>query len=127
MEDVTKPRPFSEWRTDKFDRDEDAAYTFGSHLIRYCRDEVMQNLPDGITAAEKEKIKEAIHQSLHNVMEMLEGFWRLDSGEGHSVDYALQVVVKDNLQNEIERTEISPCKQDLPIGFWKWAEDGEFR
>jgi hypothetical protein len=127
MESNKKPRQFNEWRNNQFDRAEDAAYTFGSHLIKYCRDDVMQELPAETSEAEKEKIKSAIHHSLHNVMDLLEGFWRLDSGEEYSIEYVLQVVVKDNNRKEVEKIDISPCKLDLPIGFWKWAEDGEFR
>ena len=127
MEDIKKPRPFEEWRIDKGDREEDAAYTFGSHLIKYCRDEVMQSLPENISELEKENIKTAMHESLHNVMDLLEGFWQLNSGEEHTVEYALQVVVRDKNKNLVKKVEISPCKIDLPIGFWKWAWDGEYR
>jgi hypothetical protein len=127
MEESIQPRPFNQWRSDKFDRQEDAACTFGNHLIKYCRDEVMQKLPAETTAIEREKIREAIHATLHNVMDMLEGFWNLDAGTDNSVEYALQVIVKNPDDQEVERVEISPCKVDLPIGFWKWAEDGEFR
>jgi hypothetical protein len=28
---------------------------------------------------------------------------------------------------QVETHRISPGKQDLPIGYWKWARDGEFR
>jgi hypothetical protein len=67
MENVKKPWQFSEWCTDKFDREEDAAYTFGNHLIKYCRDEVMNSIPQGTSEIEKGKIKDSIHNSLHNV------------------------------------------------------------
>jgi len=127
MENLNTPRPFNEWRLDKFDRAEDAAYTFGNHIIKYCRDEVINNMPKETSDVEKENVKAAIHNSLHNVMDLLEGYWPLKAGEDYSVEYILQVVIKDKDRNELEKIEISPSKLDLPIGFWKWADDGEFR
>jgi hypothetical protein len=127
MESPNKPRDFKEWRNNSFERAEDAANTFGSHLIKYCRDEVVHDLPEETSENEKEKITIAIHTALHNMMDLLEGFWKFNSGEDHSVEYILQVLIKDKNQKEVERIDISPSKLDLPIGFWKWAEVGEFR
>ncbi len=127
MEDITQPREYSKWRTESFDRSVDAAYSFGNHLIKFCRDEVIQNLPKTLSESQKEEIKETINLSLHNVMDLLEGFYPLRSGQEHSLEYILQVVVKDKNEKEIERIDISPKKLDLPIGFWKWAKFGEFR
>jgi hypothetical protein len=75
---------------------------------------------------DKDKAIEAIHIALHNVMDLVEGFWRLESGRDNYVEYQLQVIVKDKSHNEIERVDIA-AGLDLPIGFWKWAKDGEFR
>ena len=127
MENSKQPREFKEWRSNSFDRTEDASYTFGNHLIKYCRDEVIYNLPIETSENEKEKITIAIHEALYNVMDLFEGFWKLNSGDDYSVEYILQVLVKDKNQKEVEKIDISPAKLDLPIGFWKWAEEGEFR
>ena len=61
MECNAKPRQFNEWRNNQFDRAEDAAYTFGNHLIKYCRDQVMEELPAETSEKERAKIKAAIH------------------------------------------------------------------
>ena len=74
---------------------------------------------------DREKAVEAIHPALHNVMDLIEGFWKLESGKVHSVEYILQVLIRDKGRNEVERIDIAPGL-DLPIGFLKWAQDGEF-
>jgi hypothetical protein len=61
------------------------------------------------------------------MMDLLEGFWLLKSGDSHSVEYALQVRVRDTSDVVVESIDLSPAKLDLPIGYWKWARDGQFR
>ena len=121
------PRPYEEWRTAPYDRAEDAAYTFGYHLIENCRDEAMDTLPQEVPIATKEMVEEAVDTALHNVVDMLEGFWKLKAGSNHTVELVLQVRVHDLNGKEIETQEISPCKLDLPIGYWKWAKEREFK
>ena len=43
------------------------------------------------------------------------------------VEYVLQVRVLDASGKPLESVAISPAKLDLPIGYWKWARDREFR
>jgi hypothetical protein len=69
---------------------------------------------------------EAINIALHNVMDMIEGFWKLESGNNHTVENILQVLIRDKNNAKIEKIDIAPGL-DLPIGFWKWANNGEFR
>ncbi|HEY5924578.1 MAG TPA: hypothetical protein VIV11_23025, partial [Kofleriaceae bacterium] len=71
------PRPFPEWRAEPFERDEDAAYAFGHHLIVDCRDEALKVIPTSATAAARASAVEAVDTALHNMCDMLEGFWRL--------------------------------------------------
>lgn len=127
MADKSTPREYPDWQKDVYARRDDAAYTFGYHLIKHCRTEALGALPEDLTADQKEKAIEAIDVALHNAMDMLEGFWVLRSGEKHTVEYNLEVVVKDMHHNEIEKTNIAPAGMDLPIGYWKWARDNEFR
>jgi hypothetical protein len=127
MTDNSTPRQYPEWKKDIYDRRDDAAYTFGYHLIKHCRTEAINSLPADLTADQNEKAIKAVDIALHNVMDMLEGYWPLPSGDKHSVEYELQVVVKDNDNKELERISISPALMDLPIGYWKWAQDNEFR
>jgi len=122
----SEPREYKDWRKELWDRREDAAYTFGYHFIRYCRDQAVDNLPKDMNPDDREKAIESIHIALHNVMDLVEGFWKLESGENNYIEYHLQVVAKDKDHNEIERVNIAPGL-DLPIGFWKWAKDGEYR
>ena len=127
MNIIAHPRPFADWRTSPIDREEDAAYTFGYHLIIHCRDEALATLPPSASPEMRAAVEKAVDTALHNVNDMLEGFWKLEAGPEHSVELALAVQVRDAKRKLVERLEISPCKLDLPIGYWKWARDREFR
>ena len=121
------PRDFTEWRRDAYDRSEDAAYAFGFHLIAHCRDEALATVPDNPTPETLAAVEKAVDVALHNVCDLLEGFWRLEAGPKHSIALALHVEVQNEDGDTVETHRISPCEQDLPIGYWKWARDGEFR
>jgi hypothetical protein len=127
MDIKVHPRPFIEWREKPLDREEDAAYTFGYHLIVHCRDEAMAKLPANASPETRVAVEKAVDVALHNVNDMLEGFWKLEAGAKHSVEFALVVRVVDSNGNVIESQEISPGKLDLPIGYWKWAKERAFR
>ena len=71
------PRDYDQWRSDDSGRAEDAAYTFGFHLITNCRDEAMATIPKNATPEMVEAIQQAVDTALHNVCDMLEGFWKL--------------------------------------------------
>ena len=121
------PADYPKWRSERIDREEDAAYTFGFHLIIHCRDEALATIPAGASDETKAAVEKAVDTALHNVNDLLEGFWPLSSGPCHSVEYALQVRVRDASGAEVESVEISPCRVDLPIGYWKWAQHREFQ
>jgi len=127
METTLPPREYPEWRTGQFDRPEDAAYLFGYYLIMHCRDEAMATLPADASSDVKVAVEKAVDTALHNVCDMLEGFWRLDAGRNHTISLALGIQVRDAQNRIVETQEISPCKLDLPIGYWKWAQEREFR
>ena len=128
MTDTSKPRPFDEWRSDPFDRAEDAAYTFGYHLIKHCREEALKAVEEGVaptTSHEfKSSVEKAVDTALHNVVDLLEGFWRTKAGPAYLVEYALAVRVRKSDGALAEEIEISPCLLDLPIGYWKWRDGG---
>ncbi len=130
MSIANTPKPFEEWRMNSSDRAEDAAYTFGYHLMQHCRSEALKKVGEGpmpVTPEELQaQVSAAVDTALHNVMDLLEGFWRTETGKNHTVEYALSVCVRDRNRKEVERLTISPCLLDLPIGYWKW-KDGEFR
>lgn len=117
------PRPFHEWRDDPNDRDDDAAYAFGHALIEHCRDEALKTVPSTATEAKVE----AVDIALHNVCDLLEGFWPIEIDPEHRIELALQVRVLDKADQVVETRVISPSKLDLPVGYWKWAHDREFR
>lgn len=121
------PRSYEDWRTDPFKRAEDAAYTFGYHLIQHCRDEAMGTLPAGASSDTRKAVEEAVDTALHNVCDMLEGYWKLEAGPNHAVQLVLGIQVQGPDGKELETQNISPCKLDLPIGYWKWARDREFK
>lgn len=127
METTAPPRNYPDWRAGEFDRAEDAAYLFGYYLIRHCRDEAMATLPPNASADIRAAVEKAVDIALHNVCDMLEGFWPLDAGPGHRTALALGVQVRDAQDEVIETQYISPCKLDLPIGYWKWAQERKFR
>ena|SRR5260370_42413513 len=127
METVVPPRSYPKWRTGKFDRPEDAAYLFGYYLMLHCRDESIATLPAGASPEVRAVLEKAVDVALHNVCDMLEGFWRLEAGPNHTISLALGVQVRDAHSQVLETQEISPCKLDLPIGYWKWAQEREFR
>lgn len=127
MSATLPPRPFPEWRPDEFDRAEDAAYAFGHDLIVRCRDEALTTVPPDASATTRVAIEKAVDAALHNVMDLLEGFWQVPSGPHHRLSYVLQVRVENDDGEVVETQEIAPCKLDLPIGYWKWAQDREFR
>lgn len=117
------PRPYAKWRTDPFDRKEDAAYAFGHRLILHCRDEALKDVPrDAETRAAIEK---AVDTALHNVCDLIEGYWKLDIGNAHEIEPVLQARVLDKSHTVVETHELTGL--DLPIGYWKWAQDREFR
>jgi hypothetical protein len=124
------PRPYEEWGTASLDRAEDAAYTFGHHLMQHCRGEALKavELAAVPTNAEefRAQVNAAVDTALHNVMDLLEGFWPTQAGPNHRVAYALSVCISDMSGTAVERIDISPSLLDLPIGYWKW-KDGEFR
>lgn len=121
------PRDYDQWRSDDSGRAEDAAYTFGFHLITNCRDEAMATIPKNATPEMVEAIQQAVDTALHNVCDMLEGFWKLEAGPRHTIELALVVEVHDENGEPVESQRISPCVHDLPIGYWKWAREREFQ
>ena len=126
MNNKSEPREYKDWRKDPWDRKEDAAYTFGYHFVKYCLDQAIESLPNDLKHEDKEKAVGAIHIGFHNVMDLFEGFWKLESGPENFVEYHLHVVAKNKDHDEIERINLS-SGLDLPIGFWKWVKDREFR
>lgn len=129
MDAKNTPRPFKEWRTDKFDRAEDAAYAFGYHLIHYCRAEALKTVDAAGYPTSPEEYRRhvaaAVDTALHNVMSLVEGFWATQAGPEHQVSYTLSVCVSDMSGQPVETVDIS-SGIDLPIGYWNW-KDGEFR
>lgn len=127
METAVPPRDYPDWRTGPSDRAEDAAYLFGYYLVIHCRDEAMATLPVDASPDFKAAVERAVDTALHNVCDMLEGFWRLKAGSEHTISLALGVQIRDAQNEVVETQEISPSKLDLPIGYWKWAQEREFQ
>lgn len=130
MSHTATPRPYEEWRSNSADRAEDAACTFGYYLMKHARAEAMKRVQRVVAPATRQEFQaqaaEAVDVALHNVMDLLEGFWRAEVGPNHTAEFALSVCVQDANQKMVERIDISPCLIDLPIGYWKW-KDGGFR
>ncbi len=126
----SEPKSYEQWRQDPIQRAEDAAYTFGYHLIEHCRSEALKETHSARLPKDKPELQSivaaAVDVALHNVVDLLEGFFGTKAGPNHPVCYALGVCVCDQNGEVIERIDISPSMLDLPIGYWKW-KDGEFR
>lgn len=122
---ASTPRPYSEWAS-AGEPAEDAAYTFGFHLMRHCRDEALATLPKQASPELRAAAETAVDTALHNVCDLLEGFWNTRAGPSHGVSYVLVVNVTNAEGSIIESIPISPNMLDLPIGYWKW-QGGEFR
>ena len=127
MKNSSIPKSYEQWRTETYNREEDAAHAFGYHLILHCRDEALSEIPLDTDEDTRKIIEDRVDTALHNVVDMLEGFWKLDSGSNYTIERALQVRVKNSDDELMESVEISPCKVDLPIGYWGWAQDRKFR
>jgi hypothetical protein len=127
MKKDSLPRNYQNWRTSESDRAEDAAYLFGYYLIQHCRDEAIATVADDASSDVKAAVEKAVDVALHNVCDLLEGFWKLRAGPKNTISLVLAVQVRDSTNEVMESVEISPCKLDLPIGYWKWAQDREFR
>ena len=130
MSNRNTPKPYEEWRINSADRGEDAAHTFGYYLMQHCRTEALKQVRSEAVPVTSEEfqaqVEKAVDKALHNVMDLLEGFWRTEAGSHHTTEFALSVRVKDANNKEVERIDISPCLLDLPIGYWMW-KGGEFR
>lgn len=125
--ELIPPRDYPDWRQGMYDRPEDAAYVFGYYLIQHCRDEALAALPPSTSSEARAAAEKAVDGALHNVCALLEGFWPLASGPQHRVSLSLAVQVRNAKNEVIETQEISPNRLDLPIGYWKWAQDRNFR
>ena len=130
MKPSDTPRPYEEWRTPRIEREEDAAHTFGFHLMQHCRSEALKAVKSAaVPTTEGEfqaQVSKAVDTALHNVMDLLEGFWPTQAGPNHRVSYALSVCVTTSDGAPVERIDIAPCLIDLPIGYWHWR-DGRFQ
>jgi hypothetical protein len=127
MNNASLPRDYQNWRADTSERAGDAGYLFGYYLIMHCRDKAMATVPSDASPTLKTAVEKAVDVALHNLCDMLEGFWPLEAGANTRVSLALSVQVRDAENAVMETVEISPCLLDLPIGYWKWARDREFR
>ena len=126
MSSVEKPRPYPAWRLAAADREEDAAHTFGYYLMRHCRDEALTGIEQASQEA-RSAVERAVDTALHNVCDLLEGFWPLEAGPEHRIEFVLGVRVRDARGEVKETVEVSPGKIDLSIGYWAWARDRRFQ
>ncbi len=71
---------------------------FGRDLMRYCRAEALKSadptkLPKSAEEF-REQIAAAVDVALHNVVDLLEGFFPMEAGPNHKVSDALSVCVQ---------------------------------
>jgi len=128
VNEKSTPKPYLDWRTNEPGREEDAAHVFGYFLMKHCRAEAIEKgLKESSNPEEIRKhVEDAVDTALHNVADLLEGFFMTSAGPNHSAEFALEVVIRGEDDEVVESVRISPGLIDLPIGFWKWR-DGEYR
>lgn len=115
------PKSYPQWRTDEVGREEDAANLFGHFLVLHCRNKALASLGRKATDDTRAAVQQAVDEALHNVMDLLEGYWPLPAGDGHTAELALHVnIVRDD--QLVESIPISPSRLDLPIGYWSWVD-----
>ena len=102
MPESKGPREFSKWRKDEADRAEDAAYVFGFYLMKHCRKEALTEIPEDASEEVKEAVTNAVDVALHNVMDLLEGYWRTPADDSIDAEFELKVNVLDEEQELIE-------------------------
>ncbi|MGS5088008.1 hypothetical protein ACVC7V_16105 [Hydrogenophaga sp. A37] len=112
---------YEQWRADNAGRAEDAANLFGQYLVEHCRNKAIATAPADSSEETRAAVVRAVDEALHNVTDLLEGFWPLPAGDGCMAELALNVnIVRDG--RLFETQPISPGKLDLPIGYWSWIE-----
>jgi hypothetical protein len=119
-------RSYEDWPQDANRRWIHAGNTFGAYLMKYVNDAVSQSIPADATEREREIADKVCVASVFTVMEILDGFYRNDLGDNHTVDYALISRVRNKETYEVvESTELAPEGDGLCMGFWGWRE-GDF-
>ncbi|WP_218938705.1 hypothetical protein [Oleiharenicola lentus] len=97
--------------------------------MMHCRAEALKKVASSSAPATKAEldavVADAVDTALHNVADLLEGFWITHAGAKHRTEFALAVRVKDEEGKIIERIDVSPCLVDLPIGYWSWKDNFE--
>jgi hypothetical protein len=96
-------------------------------LILNCRNEALATVAPDAPPDVKAAVEKAVDTALHNVCDMLEGFFPLLAGQNHFVDLALGVRVYNANDELIETIVISPNMLNLPVGYWTWVEERRFR
>jgi hypothetical protein len=121
MSEVVEPRYHDQWRSDRVDREEDAACLFGHYLIKNCREEAIVKIPHATGSSEHAAAVAAIEHALFAVMELFGGYRPLDAGRGKQLELLLHArIVKDEVT--VEEIRIPP-DVDFYIGYWRWVED----
>ena len=122
MPTASEPPPYEAWRKDTAGRAEDAARVLGYYLVKHCRAEALKTVSSNASPETCAEIRRAVDEALHNVMDLLEGYWKLSAGSKHDAVLSLHVDISQGGEL-IESVRISPCGIDLPIGYWAWVDD----
>jgi hypothetical protein len=111
------PIAYEQWRRDKYQRAEDAAYCFGYYLIKHCRDEVLTNALKSAKPETRQIVEEAVDEALHNVMDLIEEFYSTEAGPNHNITFRLKAEISEKRGGEVvEEFEIAPGLDLLVTG-----------
>ena len=121
MPDAREPRFHDKWRSERVDREEDAASLFGYYLIKHCREDAIAKIAYPPSSPEHASGVAAVENALFGVMELLGGYRPLDAGGGKRLELSLHVQIEKG--GEVVEDIPVPPEVDFYIGYWSWVED----
>ena len=119
--------PYKKWATDPNFRWVDVGHTFGTHLMKYVRDEALNTIPENATDETRQCASEAIRHSIYAMMALFDGIHKLEIGSNNTIEYVLQAVIRDEKYNKKEMIELAPNGDGLCMGFAGWWENDFWR
>ena len=120
MSKVSEPRYHDEWRSNRVDREEDAASLFGYYLVTHCREDAIAKIPYASGSQEHAAAVAAVEHALFGVMELLGGYRPLPAGDGKRLQLSLHVLIEKD-EELVEDIHVPP-DVDFYIGYWSWVE-----
>jgi hypothetical protein len=121
MGDTYRVKPYLQWYDDEHHRWIDAAYTFGAHLMKNVRDEVLNDTLEEANPETKGIAEEIVLETIRSMMNFLSQNSQNDIDGKHKVTYALLARIEDEEGlDPLEVLELAPSGGDLAAGVSDW-------